>query len=337
MRRMKRTGTDTGTGTKARRKGRLRGIQCLYSAGLVALLVAAGQTLAPWIAGPDEDLAEIDARWAELEAIAAPQIDGAEASLLFPALDELRSSSLERTPLTADTRLDPPAHRAVEHLVEWKLQGGGIGEGLCADMNLRGIAVHRLGLLALHEAEGVDDPRFTAAVQLGLQLRDRGGIIKALMGQALLLRALESVRERGWELPEVLVRERPTHAHLRSILARDAVCSPIHWASAIEEGHVDPAHLADTPLEKAIAAVAFDQEREILYLRSVVGERMLKALATGAPAQNYSKFIPPREARVPSLLVRETESYRGALGHPERAFAKYNEELLRHVDLPALP
>lgn len=331
--------TSTMTRTKrGKRSWRARGdhglgtIRGLYTLGIFALAGAIGATFAPWMTAPEEDTAQIDARWGQLEAIAAPQLPAGDTALLVDAIATFEGSALADVSPEPGDELDPPAHRAIEELVEWSRGGGGVGAGICADPNLRSFDVIPLARAALHGARSPDDPSFTAIIELGLMLRDRGSLVKALVGQSLLHRALTKVDEEGWELPDVLYRERPTEAHIRSILARYFVCTETYTDEGLRSGMVEPAHLAEGDLEKAVATVVFDRERELSFFRAAFGERVLRALETDHPAVAMQLFTPPREEEVMSLLVREYSAHLGALKQPRQAFARYNDLLLKVAD-----
>lgn len=310
----------------------MRSIRCLYTLGIFVLAGAIGSTFSPWTAAPEEDAAQIDARWGQLEAIAAPQLPAGDSTLLAAAIATFEGSSLADTSPEPGDELDPAAELALEELVAWSRSGGGVGAGICSDPNLGSFSIVPLARAALHAARSPDDPRFTAIVELGLMLRDRGSMLSALVGQSFLHRALTKVDEEGWELPEVFYRERPTEAHIRSILARDVVCTATHVDEGLRSGLIEPAHLAEGDLEEAVATVAFDRERELSFFRAALGERTLRALETKNPAVAMELFTPPREEEVKSLLVRDISAHVDVYKHPGLSFARYNALLLKVAD-----
>ncbi|MEZ4385306.1 MAG: hypothetical protein R3A79_28525 [Nannocystaceae bacterium] len=297
--------------TKTRPRGgaprALRRLRQVYGLGVVLLLGATALTLAPWLTGPDEPTATIDARWRQVEAIAAPRIPGGDAALLREALAAFEGSTWEPASDGPAAALDPAARRAVDLLVAWERHGGGVGTGACVEDDLPRFRVLDLGRAALALAEGPRDPRLRAVLRLGQQLRARDGVLGGLIGQSLALETLERIDREGWSRPPQLRQMAPTQAELPEILARDAVCFA-GWATrGLERGALDPEAFAYGPLEHHVARYSFNPTRERLHLRAETSRRLLHALAADTPEEFRARVEPPpRDDRAPSLLVRAT-------------------------------
>lgn len=202
-----------------------------------AVMVAGGvlfRVLAwPSMAFPDTDPAVIEARWAEVErragifgaaATRSPHlVAGADALDGWPEADEVLRRDASEPPIDA-TLLDPAGRRALDALLQWAAEEGEVND-TCMRIPPPAFALFRLASLGLRSAVAADDPPFTAALRLAAALRQRGPLLDGVMGFELADDALEIARARGWDARETLTAHRPTREELRSLVARESVCT----------------------------------------------------------------------------------------------------------------
>jgi len=309
-----------------------RWVTTVFGVGLVGLAVVSWATLSPWLSEPEEERAEIEERWAQLQERVAPKLPAGEPQGLVEAMESLEESSVTAVALEIDSTLDEPAERALERLVAWHRQGGGVGVGACVDRRLEAFNLMALGKIGLRAAEGPEDPRFRASLEVARHLRDRGSMIGSLVGTALFRLALERVEAEGWELPRVLVVERPRTEEVLATITKDVIC----WESSLDassEIMKNPEWLASGRLERLSAALTFAPERERLYLRAELGRRLADAFASPTPAQmSQALSPPPREDDAPSLLVRGSMDLSAEVELLRAAVTSYDEQLLRVME-----
>jgi len=309
-----------------------RWVTRVFGVGLVGLAAVSWATLSPWCSEPEEERAQIEERWAQLQERVAPRLPAGEPQTLIEAVESLNESSVKVATLETDSTLDEPAQRALEQLVAWHRQGGGVGAGACLDRRLKGFTLLGLGKIALKTAEGPEDPRFQASLEVARYLRDRSGTIGSLVGTALFRLALERVEAEGWELARVLLDERPRTEEMLPTITKGLIC----WESTLDpssEYMANPEWLARDDLERLIAAVAFDPERERLYLRAELGRRLADGFASRTPAQRSQALTtPPREDDAPSLLVRESADLSVDFKLLRTDVLRYDEQLLRVME-----
>ena len=250
---------------------------------LLAVLLVAGSTagflwIRPWVAGPPVELAEIDATWAQVVTWGAPGAEsGGDPALLLRAITALAPVrdvvDAALAPEGEPGRLQPePAAltRALELLVDWSEQGGGMG----ADPCLAGMpaSVSILDYLSLARAAcafsaGPDDPRLVAGLRLGEQLRDRGGLVHFSVGMSVATSTLELAEERGLP-PEALRPSRPTTEAVFPALAREATCFYQEAERALSSGSGAPSPQMSLPARLAT------EKRELAMLRWWQGEQL---------------------------------------------------------------
>ncbi len=200
---------------------------------VVGFVMLAG-VVATWprITRPGAEAVVIEARWAAIEGRAAAFGQGpADSPLLDAASGALRRWAEAREQLSgahmsspiARTALSEPASHALGELVRWAEASGDMPE-LCTS-GASAIDLMYLGRLGMRAAVAVDDPSFTAALQLGGALRRRGTLLGTCVGFALAGDALDVAAARGWDAGEVMTVSRPTPEELRSGLARELVCT----------------------------------------------------------------------------------------------------------------
>lgn len=202
--------------------------------GLVALVWRAW----PWLIEPPESPAVIDARWAEAQSLASasPESAGSDAGLVT-ALGHLQASALDtsgpwdRARPAEGLELDAEALRALESLVAWAEQGGGLGGDPCvfgpsdAEPRLQVVSLSRLARLAIRAGRGPDDPLLVAALRLGAHLRQRGTLIAGVVGFSVADDALEVARARGDAVKDAYIAHAPLREEVLPIFAREAVCA----------------------------------------------------------------------------------------------------------------
>ncbi|MCB9569641.1 MAG: hypothetical protein H6710_20900 [Myxococcales bacterium] len=277
-------------------------------------LVIGYVVVSPWVALPEEAPEVIEARWAEVSAWAAPHPSSAGSiDHLAAALAELQRSStaeaLERgaSPL-GDDDLDEPLRRALAELVTWQREGGGLGPHPCVvepgqEETFPIIGALRLGEVAIRRAEGPEDPRLVAALDLAAALRDRGGLLFGLIGATLADTARERAEASGWA-PAGALRERaPTRDEIFPLVAREALCSVL----LVENAASSPELLeAQGSGWRRLIQERVGIERELAMLKWYQGKRLhaAHAVADDPNALADALAAPTEEELPPSLLLR---------------------------------
>ena len=284
------------------------GLACLVL--LLVAAVAAGLWIRPWVVGPPADPAEIDATWAQVKLWGEPGAEsGSDPALLLRALATLEPSQELVEQALDDPEEDallraPPEHAllAAQLLVDWADQGGGLGDDPClggTEPTFSAIDTLWLGRTAIALSTGVDDARLVAALRLGAQLRDRGGLIHFAVGMAIADDALERVTRRGFDTRS-LRAHRPTADPVFPALARDATC----FGDDAKETVVDPRSRLgpDAPLPARLATM----EREFAMLRWWHGVRLTEAheVRSDLEALAATLEVEDRDALPRSALVR---------------------------------
>ncbi|MEZ4384475.1 MAG: hypothetical protein R3A79_24315 [Nannocystaceae bacterium] len=290
--------------------------------GVVAYLV-----VLPWISLPDEPAAEIDARWAEVEAWSAATPDSAGP------LDELQRAlaSAQRTkvevdavdgPALARVDLDDDARAAIDQLVAWHDRGGGLGPDPCvteADGLKPAIDIIRaldLAKLAIASADSPDDPAVVAAVHLGAALRGRGGALFGVVGVTIADAVRTRAVARGWPVTAALRAGAPHMREFFPIVARDVTCTVRLAERAVDEGELGEASGWRGLLQRRVG-----MERELTMLKWYEGRRLAAAHAVvdDPVALREALTHPPPEQLPRSLLIRgmafdiaaKVDSFRG--------------------------
>jgi hypothetical protein len=301
--------------------------------GLVAV-VGLGLWVRPWVVGPPLPPDEVDAAWDQVVAwgAAGPGSSG-DVELLLRAVEVLRPVREEAKDLLAGPDAvkwpDPPeeAVQAAELLVRWSEQGGGLG----ADPCLQGLPLRALDLLTLGEvgialADRGDDPRLAAALALGAQLRERGGIVKFAVGGALAERGLDAASDQDSALG-ALRAHRPTAAEVFPALAREARC---FYAVAEANIGTDMGLMGLNPeLPGSLASV----DRELAMLRWTHGVRLAEARAAGDDLAALVAILEEQDRReLPaSLLVQIVvlAGYPTLVAEAAAVIARYDAHLER--------
>jgi hypothetical protein len=277
--------------------------RALLVIGTLALLTAiwVAFSLYAWIAPPDEELAVIERRWAEVEALARPdERSGRPRAALDEALhafDESDPAAMISEDLNTVSRIELDAlttsnRAALEALLRWHDEGGGLGAERCINAPLGPTSVPpvepfkvfpaiNLARLALRVSVASDDAPAVAAMQLGALLRARGTAIHGAVGFAIAASTRDWAHRRGYDPSTLLALNRPSAMEIISIFAREAVCT-YEQATVLRADHEGLGTIADRP---ALSGV-FDVERELLMVRWVLGRdvtRIAEAASRAPP------------------------------------------------------
>lgn len=297
---------------------------------LALLVVLAGVGAAVWIyphiAMPSEPEAIIAERWARVGewAAPAPGFDGPR-DRLSQAIESLERSELRRysprdRAITDDADLDADARAALDHLVAWAAEGGGLGDARCvgglAPQALPGLPLMTLAELAVRSADGPDAPRVGAALRLGAALRGRGDALLGVVGFRIAERAQEVARERTWPIGQAFVEHRPRREQVFPIVARESLCSATAVEAMVREG--EPPSVGEGPL----GLVTMD--RELAVLRWYEGRRLAAAEPHRGDLSALLRALaeppePPKSLLLPVLAVPPT-----FVGDAERTIAAYD-------------
>ncbi len=288
--------------------------------GSVVALFVAGCAIAyvklvrPWVRPPDEPAAAINARWAEVERLAATPMPraGAATDAARPSL-ESTLARVDGDPALRDLSVairsndGPPGGRVslpegamavVASLREWRRGEGELGMPRCSPdaAPLGALTVGRLALAAAEDA--ADDPSLDAALYLASRLRREGDLLFASAGVTLTRDALAFAARRP-TARAAIARYPPSDGELFPVLAREAVCAD----QAARAASIDGATLSDLP---SVAAGLIHVDRERLMLRTFQADRLLAV----APYRDdltrvaHDLALPPVERLPKSFLVR---------------------------------
>jgi hypothetical protein len=266
----------------------------------------------PWVSLPDEAPAEIDARWAEVEAWAAatPEstgpLDELNAALTSVARSEVDPREVDGPTLDGGD-LDEDAREAIAHLIAWHAEGGGLGPDPCVTAAdgikpaIDIIGALRLAKVAIASADGPEAPALLAALHLGDVLRGRGGALFGIVGLTVTDAIRVRAEARGWPVTPALRASAPLLAELFPIIARDATCTLRTAELALEEGEAGDAGGWRGLLQRRVG-----MEREITMLKWYEGRRLeaAHAVADDPVALAAALAQPPPEQLPNSLLIR---------------------------------
>lgn len=197
---------------------------------LVLALIYAGARLYPWLRGPSEADAAIEARWRKLEAFADVKLDAADRG---PSeIDGIATAfrSFERPRAAADVpSLDldtlPEAQvTAIAHLVRWAESGAPYADRSCPDGATSPLGLFKSGQAALFTATRDDPQRVVAVLRLAQRMRQRGAVIDLAIGAELALLSAKWTRARAVAPPKELAELRPRVSEIRDTFARESVC-----------------------------------------------------------------------------------------------------------------
>lgn len=247
-------------------------LTCLSIAAvlLVGAAIYFGVRLYPWLRGPDETRAAIEARWAKVESWA--HVDVTRADNQRSELDAIAATlrSFERpkgggeVPFVDPTSLSPAQRTALERFERWEQSGAPMANRSCpADAPPGGSALHlfKVGLAALFTAEGAEQlPRVKAVLVLAQRLRQRGAIIDLAVGSELAVKAAAWSQLRNVPLPRELSVYRPRVDEIHATLAREAVCI----VDRTEQGDEDRGNRLGIPKRgPPFGIVSLDRERRV--------------------------------------------------------------------------
>lgn len=294
---------------------------------LVAAAVAYWVWLHPWLAAPDEPVAEIDRRWARVVAWARPAGEpgpagerlAAALEAMEPVADELdeRVEALDdgRLPELDAASLPAAARRALDELVGWWRAGGGLpgaggglpgagggepqaggGEPSVCPQQLDAMDLLTLGRLALVTApDDAGSEQVAAALGLAHTLWTRGRLIQLAVGAQLAREAAEWLVQRGLAPGPAFERLLPEAEGVFAGLARDAACTYRDTARQLAGGQPP----GDT-------GPFFSVERELLWLRKMLADRLHGAAPARAELEQLAErfsYRPPDQLPA-SHLVR---------------------------------
>jgi hypothetical protein len=216
-------------GRSSRRRWLVAGLGVIASA-LVAGAAITGWRLYPWLRRPAASQADIDARWAKVEAWARvangeerddlDAIAGGASGFRPPRYDE-HLPVLEADQLTEDQIA------AIEALVEWKRKGAPYAEVRCGPSGVGrpALPLFRLGQLAVFSGQDESAlPRIEATLQLAQRMRRRGTVLELAVGASLAKLVSQWTHDRRTTLPRAFARYRPEAPEIHASLAREAVC-----------------------------------------------------------------------------------------------------------------
>lgn len=301
------------------------------------LLVIAGAAATAWIyphlAWPDEPDEVIAARWAQVDAWAAPA-PGFEAPTahLRRALDRLQASELRgytgKEPLAGPAALDDAAREALAELIAWSDAGGGLGGERCVaglqDPTFPAVRALALARVALHGADGPDAPQVGAALRLGDALRARGGLLLGLIGFAIADEARATALRLTWPKSQVFAAHRPRRDQVFPLLAREAYCQATEIeALSGQEGALDPggARSALVSMERELAVLRWYEGQRLVALARVRGDLGALARTLAEPP------LPPKSLLIPTLTTAPD------ISDLEAEIAAYDA----YVDAPTAP
>jgi hypothetical protein len=287
---------------------------------LAAAAVSYWVWLHPWLAAPDEPVAEIDRRWARVVAWARPAGEpgpagerlAAALEAMEPVAGELdeRVAALDdgRLPVLAAASLPAAARRALDELVGWWRAGGGLpqasggepqaggGEASVCPQPLAAMELLTLGRLALVTApDDAGSERVAAALGLAHTLWTRGRLIELAVGAQLARETAEWLVQRGLAPGPAFERLLPEAEGVFAGLARDAVCTYRDTARQLTGGQPP----GDT-------GPFFSVERELLWLRKMLADRLHGAAPVRAELEQLAErfsYRPPDQLPA-SHLVR---------------------------------
>ncbi len=196
----------------------------------------------------EEEVARVDARWAELESW-AQELDAedagdanAQTAAAFDALLEAAADAMARDPINGGEATDVAQWSPVlERLRAW--DGRVSDEALAAHDTLRVRAAIDLARVAF-TLDGVDDATKERALALGAALRRRGAIFPWMTGIAVHGAAVEDVERGGGSERALLEPWKPRPEELVAAYVREAVALERTWDDGDEHDPFVPAALA---------------------------------------------------------------------------------------------
>ena len=264
----------------------------------------------PWRALPDEPLADIDARWAQVEAWAAVEAGAqADAARLLSALKiadtdreeiEVRLLQAEEAEQPVPVELTKRLEKALQLLREWAEAGGGFGPEPCplTALDVNALDLLQLAKLALLAAEEPDDPLLGAVVWLGAQARRSGALLLGSVGFTIADAVTSWHVSRRAAPDELTVEQAPLVGEAFPLLAREAVCLHRLASSQLKAGELG--RDGDGPPPGLI-----DLDREILMVRATFGQWLVDAEPKRDDLEALPSALPvDRDALPKSMVVR---------------------------------
>ncbi len=316
-----------------------RGARITLIVGLTTLVLAgawAAVKIYPWVKPPPEDPEVIARRWAALDQLARASERSAAPREALDAIGSLELSSLGELPIAEGelafaepvdrATLPPEVSTAIDQLSRWRQHGGGLGAERCPPLERRPVSAIQmmwLARVALHVSQSADDAPALAVLELGEQLRERGGLLDGVVGFTIADESLRWARDRGYP-PAALRERRPTPAQLVALVAREIVCSY---------------EMADRELARELAQQRGESrlqlptgmrgiERELAMVRWYWGER-LEGVPPDASPQALLARLPNVDdyERLPeSVLLRALAvPFRGQVESVADKLARYDE------------
>ena len=237
---------DTPLAREERRTSSIWPIVVLLAALLAGLPVA-------WQLGwryrlDEEEVARVDARWAELERW-AQELDAegagdanAESAAAFAALLEAAAAAMARDPINGGAATDAAQWLPVlERLRAWDRRAPGDGVASLEANRMR--AAIDLARVAF-TLDGVDDVTKESALALGAALRRHGAIVQWMTGIAVHGAAVEEVERGGGAERALLEPWKPRLEELVAAYVREAVALERTWDDRDAQDPFDPAALA---------------------------------------------------------------------------------------------
>ncbi len=318
-----------------------RGARITLIVGLTTLTLAgvwAALEIYPWIKPPPEEPEVIERRWAALDQLARASDRSGGPRELLDVIGSLELSALGELPITEGglaytdpvdrATLPTEMSAAVDQLTRWRQRGGGLGAERCPPLEprpLSAIQLMWLARVALHVSRAADDPAALAALELGAQLRERGGLLDGVVGFSIADESLRWAQDRGYP-PTALREHRPTRAQLVSLVAREIVCS--YELAERELAREAEAQRGASRLQLPTGARGI--QRELAMVRWYWGER-LHGVAPDAPPQALLARLPDIDdyERLPeSVLLRALAvPFRGQVESVVEKLARYDEFL----------
>ncbi len=189
----------------------------------------------PWLKMPDEAVASIEKRWAEVEkwGAPAPAAIGDDSELNSAVVDKDVQASIKESSENGSWRIDSAhlpqsAVDALAKLIAWHKGNGGLGNQNCS----LSVGLPRLHLIALRLFElallsATDDPeqeQVVAALHLAQTLRASRELPDVALGFKSASLAVDWARGRGLKPGQAWSRYRPRAEEVFFALARETTC-----------------------------------------------------------------------------------------------------------------
>ena len=286
---------------------------------LVVFVAAWWIFVRPWTAWPGPR-AELDARWAEVEAWARNPAGASSPSetdrLLAEGVRKLDEPFEHLTPAADDSLpvlADPTGgtRAAIAAILTWHMQDVPLGSGCMADMQPRvpPIETLRAGRAALAFASAEPgDPRVDAVLHLASEMRRRGSLLEGMVGVRLAADAVATAKARGTRPNDAFLRWRPRKDEPFETVARDVVCG-YRWL----RGSLDTGNDEIFPPRPFLSRFV-SLDREVLMVRTFHSELLHRAHPHREdPRALAAALRVDREDLPKSLLVR---AFAADLGGP---------------------